>query len=129
MWIWLETLECMCRAEVKIYGGECATAVLSLPRAVSDKHEYGDLALTLELVDSMDEAIDHIHAHGSGHTECIITGGQNKTLPPPHPHPSDCVTARKGVFQRGSVREAVPHLTWPHRDLGSTGLRSDSHCF
>ena len=71
-------------AEVTIYGGERATAVLSLPRAVSDKHEYGDMALTLELVDSIDEAIDHIHANGSGHTECIITGGQP---PPSHFHP------------------------------------------
>ena len=30
--------------------------------------------MTLELVGSMDEAIDHLHAHGSGHTECIVTG-------------------------------------------------------
>ena len=22
----------------------------------------------------MDEAIDHLHANGSGHTECIVTG-------------------------------------------------------
>ena len=59
---------------VTVFGGERATAVLSLTRAVSDKHEYGTLALTLELVDSMDEAIDHIHRFGSGHTEAIITG-------------------------------------------------------
>lgn len=58
-----------------IFGGERATELLSLPRAASDKHEYGTLALTLELVDSMDEAIDHIHQYGSGHTESIITGG------------------------------------------------------
>ena len=38
------------------------------------RHEYGEAELTLELVSSMDEAIDHLHAHGSGHTECIITG-------------------------------------------------------
>ena len=38
------------------------------------RHEYGEAELTLELVNSMDEAIDHLHAHGSGHTECIITG-------------------------------------------------------
>ena len=42
------------------------------------RHEYGEAALTLELVDSMDEAIDHIHAHGSGHTEAIITGECHK---------------------------------------------------
>jgi glutamate-5-semialdehyde dehydrogenase len=26
------------------------------------------------MVDSLHQAIDHIHAHGSGHTECIVTG-------------------------------------------------------
>ena len=35
--------------------------------------EYGDLELAVKIVDSLDEAIDHIHAHGSGHTECIVT--------------------------------------------------------
>ena len=38
------------------------------------RHEYGEAELTLELVSSMDEAIDHLHANGSGHTECIVTG-------------------------------------------------------
>ena len=61
-------------ANIQIYGGERATHVLGLPAAPSNRHEYGEAALTLELVDSMDEAIDHIHAYGSGHTEAIITG-------------------------------------------------------
>jgi hypothetical protein len=30
--------------------------------------------VTVELVSGMDEAIEHIHANGSGHTECILTG-------------------------------------------------------
>ena len=38
------------------------------------RHEYGEAELTLELVEGMDEAIDHLHANGSGHTECIVTG-------------------------------------------------------
>ena len=38
------------------------------------RHEYGEAEVTLELVSSMDEAIDHLHANGSGHTECIVTG-------------------------------------------------------
>ena len=29
--------------------------------------------MTVEIVPSMDAAIDWIHAHGSGHTECIVT--------------------------------------------------------
>lgn len=57
-----------------IFGGHKAAHVLGLPHAPDAHHEYGELALTLELVDSMQEAIDHIHAHGSGHTEAIITG-------------------------------------------------------
>jgi glutamate-5-semialdehyde dehydrogenase len=41
---------------------------------VEDWHtEYGDLAISLRVVESMDAAIDHIHAHGSSHTESILT--------------------------------------------------------
>jgi glutamate-5-semialdehyde dehydrogenase len=41
---------------------------------VEDWHtEYGDLAISLGVVPSMDAAIDHIHAHGSSHTESILT--------------------------------------------------------
>jgi len=35
--------------------------------------EYGDLRLAVSVVDSLDEAIDRIHANGSGHTESIVT--------------------------------------------------------
>jgi glutamate-5-semialdehyde dehydrogenase len=42
--------------------------------AVEDWHtEYGDLAISLGVVESMDAAIEHIHAHGSSHTESILT--------------------------------------------------------
>jgi glutamate-5-semialdehyde dehydrogenase len=42
--------------------------------AIHDWHtEYGDLALSIGVVDSLDAAIEHIHAHGSSHTESIIT--------------------------------------------------------
>lgn len=34
--------------------------------------EYGERTLAIKLVDDLDEAIAHIHAHGSGHTEAII---------------------------------------------------------
>jgi glutamate-5-semialdehyde dehydrogenase len=41
---------------------------------VHDWHiEYGDLQLSLGVVTSLDAAIDHIHAHGSAHTESILT--------------------------------------------------------
>ena len=35
--------------------------------------EYGELGMTVEIVDSLDEAVGHIHEHGSGHTEAIVT--------------------------------------------------------
>jgi glutamate-5-semialdehyde dehydrogenase len=42
--------------------------------SVDDWHtEYGDLAISLGVVESMDAAIEHIHAHGSSHTESILT--------------------------------------------------------
>eukprot|EP01119_Soliformovum_irregulare_P016805 TRINITY_DN4913_c0_g1_i1.p1 TRINITY_DN4913_c0_g1~~TRINITY_DN4913_c0_g1_i1.p1 ORF type:complete len:722 (+),score=230.78 TRINITY_DN4913_c0_g1_i1:128-2293(+) len=37
------------------------------------KMEYGDLRCTIEMVDSIDDAIAHVHAHGSGHTDAIVT--------------------------------------------------------
>ncbi len=41
---------------------------------VDDWHtEYGELAISLGVVASLDAAIDHIHAHGSAHTESILT--------------------------------------------------------
>jgi glutamate-5-semialdehyde dehydrogenase len=41
---------------------------------VHDWHtEYGELELSLGVVSSLDDAIGHIHAHGSSHTESILT--------------------------------------------------------
>jgi len=42
---------------------------------VEDWHtEYGELALSIGVVESMGAAIEHIHRYGSAHTEAIITG-------------------------------------------------------
>ena len=35
--------------------------------------EYGDLVLAVRTVDSLDQAIEHIHRHGSAHTDAIVT--------------------------------------------------------
>jgi len=35
--------------------------------------EYSDLVLAVRVVNSIDDAIEHVHAHGSAHTETIVT--------------------------------------------------------
>lgn len=60
-------------AGVKCLGGPRAMKMGLCDNAAREmKHEYGDLTCMIEVVSSMDEAIDHIHAYGSGHTECIV---------------------------------------------------------
>jgi glutamate-5-semialdehyde dehydrogenase len=36
--------------------------------------EYLDLKMAVGVVDSLDEAIEHVNRHGSGHSEAIVTG-------------------------------------------------------
>jgi glutamate-5-semialdehyde dehydrogenase len=40
--------------------------------------EYNDLILSVKMVDSIDEAIDHINRYGSHHTDCIVTKSKDK---------------------------------------------------
>ncbi|XP_071734120.1 delta-1-pyrroline-5-carboxylate synthase-like [Rutidosis leptorrhynchoides] len=58
---------------VSINGGPRACTLLNLPPAPSFHHEYSSLTCTIEIVDDVHAAIDHIHKHGSAHTDCIIT--------------------------------------------------------
>ncbi|KAK1320414.1 hypothetical protein QJS10_CPA03g01719 [Acorus calamus] len=58
---------------VSLYGGPRSSAVLDIPAAQSFHHEYNSMACTVEIVDDVRGAIDHIHHHGSSHTDCIIT--------------------------------------------------------
>jgi len=61
---------------VKLFGDE---TVRTLARdfaiaPVEDWHtEYGDLSLSIGVVESMESAMEHIHRYGSAHTEAIIT--------------------------------------------------------
>ncbi len=41
------------------------------------KTEYNDLILSVKLVDSMQEAMDHINRYGSHHTDAIVTEDEN----------------------------------------------------
>lgn len=38
--------------------------------------EYSDLILSVKIVDSLEQGLEHIHRYGSKHTECIVTEDQ-----------------------------------------------------
>ncbi|KAK4756057.1 hypothetical protein SAY87_009814 [Trapa incisa] len=59
-------------AGVTLYGGPRACPVLDIPQASTFHQEYTSMACTVEIVDSVYEAINHINKHGSSHTDCII---------------------------------------------------------
>ncbi|KAK9913611.1 hypothetical protein M0R45_037421 [Rubus argutus] len=61
---------------VILYGGPRASSLLNIPEAHSFHLEYSSLACTIEVVDDVYAAIDHIHQHGSAHTDCIIAEDQ-----------------------------------------------------
>lgn len=63
------------REGVKVYSGPALTQNLTFgpPAAKSLKHEYGSLEATIEVVKSLDAAIEHIHKYGSSHTDVVVT--------------------------------------------------------
>ncbi|NP_001296605.2 delta-1-pyrroline-5-carboxylate synthase [Cicer arietinum] len=61
------------REGVQMYGGPKASAMLNIIETSSFHHEYSSLTCTIEIVEDVFAAIDHINKYGSGHTECIVT--------------------------------------------------------
>lgn len=46
----------------------------AVPASEADwRAEYGDLILAVRVVDDLDAAIEHVHRHGSAHTDAIVT--------------------------------------------------------
>jgi len=65
-------------AGVEIFSGPRLSQTLTFgpPEAAKLAFEYGGLACTVEVVGSMEEAVDHIHKYGSSHTDVIVTEDQ-----------------------------------------------------
>ena len=58
---------------IQFQGGCPESRKLGYPEPEFLHCEWGDSRATLVIVDGLGEAIEHIHKHGSGHTESIVT--------------------------------------------------------
>lgn len=63
------------KKKVELLGCEKTRAIINIAAATDEdwKTEYLDYKLSIKVVSSLDEAINHINAYGSGHTDSIIT--------------------------------------------------------
>lgn len=62
--------------QVKIIGDDSVKKLIPNIQLAQDSDwstEYGEKIISIKVVDSIDEAINHINIYGSGHTDCIIT--------------------------------------------------------
>ncbi len=71
----------LAKAGVRLHGCDRTRALLPgaalLPASEEDwATEYLDYDMAVKIVDSLDEAIDHIARYGTGHSECIVTDSQ-----------------------------------------------------
>ncbi|NLK25071.1 MAG: glutamate-5-semialdehyde dehydrogenase [Euryarchaeota archaeon] len=63
------------QAGVELRGDQKVCKIIDASEATEDdwSAEYGDLVLSLKVVESLDEAIDHINRYSSHHTDAIVT--------------------------------------------------------
>jgi len=63
---------------VALKGDKKIQTIIDVEAATEEdwKTEYLDYTLSIKTVENMQEAIDHIHQYGSGHTESILTKNQ-----------------------------------------------------
>ena len=67
-------------AKVELRGDEETRHVIEAAKATEDdwSAEYSDLILSVRIVDSLNEAVEHINRYGSHHTDAIITSDPQK---------------------------------------------------
>jgi len=67
---------------VKIYGCEQTCAIVDVSPATEEdwQTEYLDLIVSIKVVPSLKEAVEHINRYGSGHTDVIVTGDKKRAL-------------------------------------------------
>ncbi len=67
--------EAMKDANVRLKGDEAVRAIIDCEPATEEdwRTEYLDRILSIHVVDSLEQAIEHINRYGSHHTDCIVT--------------------------------------------------------
>ncbi len=68
--------------KVELFGCSETASVIAVKPASDDawKTEYLDYKLSVKVVDSLEEAIDHINTYGSGHTDAIVTSDKQNAV-------------------------------------------------
>nr|XP_061807586.1 delta-1-pyrroline-5-carboxylate synthase-like [Nerophis lumbriciformis] len=74
-----QIIEMLRTERVKIHAGPRFASYLTFSplEAKSMRTEYGDLECCIEVVDSMQAAVEHIHKYGSSHTDVIVTENED----------------------------------------------------
>lgn len=94
--------EALSEANVKVRGDDGVSAVISVEPLTEDGYgkEYLDMELSVKIVDSIEEAVEHINTYGSHHTDAILT--ENKEAAEYFMQMVDSA----GVYQNASTRFA-----------------------
>lgn len=71
-----DVIDALIKAGVHLYGDEAIQRLTAAAMPATEESwytEYNDLIMNCRVVDSVEEAIDHINRYGTKHSECIIT--------------------------------------------------------
>ena len=95
--------------DVELRGDERSREIVADMKVATDEDwatEYDDLILSVKVVHSIDEAIDHINRYNTGHSETIVT----RDLVNAHRFQSEvdaaCVSARRSAYRRSASMRA-----------------------